>query len=498
MSGTCARDDLPGVKPIPAGGEPTAAPADTDREAGGAPDHERHFGADELFFSATDRKGIIRAGNDVFVRVSAYERSELVGRPHNIIRHMDTPRCVFRLLWDYLDRGEPIAAYVKNRAKDGGHYWVLAIVVPAGDGYLSVRIKPASEVFPIVKAMYAELRAEERRIEGPTGHDRKPAIEASTAMLADLLSARGFEDYDAFMRYALATELRLRHATLGHTRPYTEAVALAHEHGYHGELRRLSDACAAVHEFLCELFAELDEYESMNASLAEKAHFVLDLADDVRLFALNAMIAADRLGADGRALGAVARLVGASSSATGALTRSTADGIARAIDVLHELEFQISIATVQSEMAMFFAQELRVGELARLGGNVREHMDANVAVFLDCLATAIDGVMQRLHTLDTELEELGPHLGRLATGLDALRALEINGRIEAARIGHVGGLDALFADIAGRVGSACTQVEELQALALAGSSHGLPAARTRLRPHLARLHAASSQQAQAA
>jgi PAS domain-containing protein len=102
------------VKPIPAGDEPT--PADTDPEAGRAPEHERHFGAEELFFSATDRKGIIRVGNDVFVRVSGYERRELVGRPHNLIRHMDTPRCVFRLLWDYLERNEPIATYMKHTA----------------------------------------------------------------------------------------------------------------------------------------------------------------------------------------------------------------------------------------------------------------------------------------------------------------------------------------------------------------------------------------------
>ena len=254
-----------------------------------------------------------------------------------------------------------------------------------------------------------------------------------------------------------------------------------------------------MHEFLCDLFAELDEYERLNTSLAEKARFVLDLADDVRLFALNAMIAADRLGADGMALGAVARLVGASSSATGALTRSTAEGIARAIEVLHELEFQISIATVQSEMAMFFGEEMRVGKAAAgLGHNVREHLDQNVAVFLECLATAIDGVVQRLVVLDTELAGLGPDLSRLSSGLDTLRSLEINGRIEAARIGHVGGLDSLFADIAGRVGSACEQVAELVALAAAGSSHGLPAARERLRPHLARLHTASADRRQRA
>jgi PAS domain S-box-containing protein len=462
-------------------------------------EHERHFGEDELFFSSTDRKGIIRAGNDVFVRVSAYSREELIGSPHNIIRHMDTPRCVFRLLWDYLDAGRPIAAYVKNRAKDGGYYWVLAVVVPIPDGYLSVRIKPGSEIFPVVQALYTELRAAEMAIEGPRGKARKAAIEASTQLMGERLQALGFADYEVFMRTALAAELRLRHATQGRTEPFQEALEEARAKGYRGELRRLSDACAAVHEFLCGLFAEMDDYERLNASLAEKARFVLDLADDVRLFALNAMIAADRLGADGAALGAVAKLVSASSGATGALTRNTADGIARAIDVLHDLEFQISIATLQSEMAMFFADELRVGRSAAgQGSRVREHLDSNVAVFLECMATAIDDVVRRLAILDHELDTLAPDLRRLGKGLDALRALEINGRIEAARIQNVGGLDALFADIAGRVERACSQVGELQALAAQGASHGLPAARERLRPHLARLHAVGTATARAA
>jgi aerotaxis receptor len=481
--------------PNSAGSEPAAAP-ETPPPAETTIEHEREFGPNELFFSATNRKGIITTGNDVFVRVSAYSCEELIGKPHNVIRHLDTPRCAFRLLWDYLQRDEPVAAYVKNRAKDGGYYWVLAVIVPIPDGYLSVRIKPASEVFGVVKSMYAELRAAERRIEGPTGSNRKAAMEVSAAMLGDMLARAGFEDYGAFMRHALASELRLRHATVGHTRPFQQAVDEARDNGYRGELRRLSDACAAVHEFLCGLFAELDDYEQLNASLDEKARFVLDLADDVRLFALNAMIAADRLGADGMALGAVARLVGASSSETGTLTRSTADGITRAVDVLHELEFRISIATLQSEMSMFFADELRLGKhVAGQGHHVREHLDTSVAVFLDCMATAIEDVVQRLAVLESELDGLGPYLTRLGKGLDALRALEINGRIEAARIGHVGGLHSLFADIAGRVERACTQVSELQTLAAAGGEHGLQAARERLRPHLARLHAAGVENA---
>ena len=391
-------------------------------------------------------------------------------------------------MWDFLEAGRPVAAYVKNRAKDGGYYWVMAVVVPIPDGYLSVRIKPRSEFFPVVQRLYAELRAAEVAIEGPRGRARKVVIEAVSAMLGERLAALGFDDYEIFMHTALAAELRLRHATVGGTKPFQEALDEARAKGYHGDLRRLSDATAAVHEFLCGLFAEIDDYERLNASLAEKARFVLDLADDVRLFALNAMIAADRLGEDGAALGAVAKLVSASSGDTGALTRNTADGIARAIDVLHDLEFRISIATLQSEMAVFFADELRVGREAS-GHGIREHLDANVAIFLDCMATSIEDVVRRLEVLDHELDLLGPDLRRLGKGLDALRALEINGRIEAARIQNVGGLDALFADIAGRVERACSQVGGLQTLAAEGSSHGLPAARARLGPHLERLHA---------
>ena len=91
---------------------------------------ESVFLPDEMFFSTTDLKGIILSGNDVFIRVSKFSKEELIGKPHNIIRHPDMPRIVFKLLWDYIQSGKPIVAYVKNIAKDGSYYWVLATVVP--------------------------------------------------------------------------------------------------------------------------------------------------------------------------------------------------------------------------------------------------------------------------------------------------------------------------------------------------------------------------------
>ena len=92
---------------------------------------ERTFGEDEIIVSKTDAKGIIRYANGVFLRVSGYEEADVLGQPHNIIRHPEMPRCIFRLLWDTIASGEEIFAYVLNLAADGAHYWVFAHVTPS-------------------------------------------------------------------------------------------------------------------------------------------------------------------------------------------------------------------------------------------------------------------------------------------------------------------------------------------------------------------------------
>ena len=96
--------------------------------------------------SKTDPRGVLTYTNDVFLRTSALTEAEALGQPHNIIRHPDMPRGVFWLLWDTIQKGEPIGAYVKNKAKDGSCYWVDALIVPLKcknrrtKGYLSVQI----------------------------------------------------------------------------------------------------------------------------------------------------------------------------------------------------------------------------------------------------------------------------------------------------------------------------------------------------------------------
>lgn len=171
-------------------------------------DSEVALALDELFFSRTEMRGRLQAGNAVFQRVSEYSWAEMIDQPHNIVRHPDMPRAVFYILWDRIRAGMPVGAYVKNRAKGGGYYWVYAVVTPVEGGYLSVRLKPSSKLFAAGSTLYASIR----RNEG-SNSAVKPA--ESAAELVNGLRTSGFRDYSAFMTAALSHEMRARTAALG-------------------------------------------------------------------------------------------------------------------------------------------------------------------------------------------------------------------------------------------------------------------------------------------
>ena len=161
--------------------------------------HEIRFGENEVIVSKTDLRGIITYTNDVFDKVAGYTNEEMVGQPHNIIRHPDMPRCVFRLLWETLEQGKEIFAYVLNMAKSGGHYWVFAHVTPSYNqhgkitGYHSFRRCPYPDALEHVIPLYRQLLQEEQRHSSP-----ETAILASTQMLHHLLASKGV-DYSQFV-----------------------------------------------------------------------------------------------------------------------------------------------------------------------------------------------------------------------------------------------------------------------------------------------------------
>ena len=126
---------------------------------------EYDFPADSMLVSTTDTKGIINHCNPAFVDASGYTYSELIGQPHNLIRHPDMPPQAYKDMWSTIGRGRTWSAMVKNRRKDGGFYWVEANVTPIMEGgkprgYMSVRTKPTREQVRAAEALYAQLRSD--------------------------------------------------------------------------------------------------------------------------------------------------------------------------------------------------------------------------------------------------------------------------------------------------------------------------------------------------
>ena len=160
---------------------------------------ERTFGDDEIIVSKTDPKGRILYANEVFCRVGLYEEHELVGQQHSIVRHPDMPRSVFHLLWQRIQSGREIFAYVKNMAKNGDYYWVFAHVTPSYgrdgqiDGYHSNRRRPRAVAIRQIEQLYAKLLEEENR-----HADRKQGMHAGVALLEKILDDRGLS-YDEFV-----------------------------------------------------------------------------------------------------------------------------------------------------------------------------------------------------------------------------------------------------------------------------------------------------------
>lgn len=164
------------------------------------------FLIDDLIVSTTDQRGVISGFNKTFRKTSEYEIEDLEKAPHKIIRHPDMPKGLFHLLWEHLKAGEMVGAYIKNRAKSGAHYWVFAVIAPHDSGYLSVRMKPSSELFSKIAAIYEDLVA---------GENNGWTPQESAKALCERVEDLGFQGYPSFMHASIAEETISRGTLIG-------------------------------------------------------------------------------------------------------------------------------------------------------------------------------------------------------------------------------------------------------------------------------------------
>ncbi len=163
--------------------------------------NEKTFNENVLLVTKTDLKGNIIYANRAFMDIVQMNENILLGANHNIIRHPDMPKIIFKFLWAHLQRGEEIHAYIKNICADGSYYWVLANVTPSYGikqkaqkkefeivGYHSSRRLPSKKATEIIKPLYEKLLDAERN----------GGISTSEKIMYGILDEKGVE-YEEFI-----------------------------------------------------------------------------------------------------------------------------------------------------------------------------------------------------------------------------------------------------------------------------------------------------------
>lgn len=410
-------------------------------------DAPREFALHEVFFSTTDRKGVITSGNSVFVRVSGFQPGELVGQPHNIIRHPDMPRAAFRLLWRTLAAGKSFVALVKNLAKDGRYYWVVAFIMPVADGYLSIRFKPSSPLLAEVEPLYARMRAAERE-HGDGGEAGRAGMDAAERLLGEALQALGFASYEAFMWTLLQVEMKSRDAGLragasekgrGIVAAEGAASLAAHLQAIHESGRR---ACAQIDR----LYHRLGELTGFGADLMKKSAFVTDLTREIRFVALSTSLEATRLGEMGSTLGVIAQFLGTTSTQTAdevaRLTRRIRDITAE----MQEVSYHLSGARLQIEMVLIFCDELLAGGTGTVA-DARHGPARMIAELKGAFAATAAKALGLLNSLGAHLHELNGDSEGLRKTMLMLQVAQISGLVETSRIRADSAVGSIFDEV---------------------------------------------------
>ncbi len=387
-------------------------------------DRSRPFEFDELFFSVTDHKSVITYSNDVFVRISGYEAELLDGQLHKLIRHPDMPRAVFKVFWDILKAGKPVAAYVKNMAADGAYYWVMALAFPCNNGYLSIRLKPGSRIFSSVKKIYAETLKLEKEKEREL--DARKAMELSEEFLLSSLRSEGFESYEKFMWSALKEEMRNREKKL-ELSSNQEKIKQMGVPAVQSQLQVL----------LGELFENLKSLENLNqmhSMLMDQAGQMLKLTQSIQLFSMNTQISTSKLENSDKALSIAAENMGNESVKGEKNLLELQQLVNRLKELLDTLNFKIITTKLKVEMINDFMDSRKDSKSQQ--GNSPFLLSENEVTDLlfDTMLPDLKIVSEGLKELPVSLRKLRGEVNGVDRFLDTLKFNHIIGKVEIARL----------------------------------------------------------------
>lgn len=228
-------------------------------------------GVEDLFFSVTDHNGVIRQANSVFVRLSHFDRQQLIGSPHNIIRHPGMPGGVFKMMWDELLQGKPFVGYIHNLSADGSRYDVFATVTPLADGgYLSVRSRPLMQAnYDAIQSLYEATVDLEHQLRSE-GVSKAVAAARGADHMAGLLADADLGTYEELMTVLLPEEMSALEESLGGLPDRPDGA---------GPLREMLDELRAVYDELTDAMVMLDQLSALTKDMRDGAGLLQEAID---------------------------------------------------------------------------------------------------------------------------------------------------------------------------------------------------------------------------
>ena len=335
-------------------------------------------GINDMFFSTTDERGVIKESNNVFIRLSRYSRDQLAGAPHNIIRHPCMPGGAFYAMWNTLHAGKPFVAYVHNLAKDGSQYDVLATVTPLkAGGYLSVRMRACcTDIFNAASSIYEQVRELEDGYISQ-GCNRREAAEKGAGNIIEKLNGAGFPSYDEFQWTVLPAEVMRREAQVDGKPPRRDTAT--------GELRIIHDAVHSVYDELNQWMEELERLGELSTQLKNAGEKINQELDTTGRLTAQIEVLNRESGARYEDILMPLRVWVQMRGIISAKIVNVVDGIAALDRAGAETRFGVALARLQTTMMANFVAEL-------IDGEADEHSAASICMLAQAIRDGVEAM----------------------------------------------------------------------------------------------------------
>jgi aerotaxis receptor len=417
---------------------------------------EYPFPQGKTVISYTDLKGQITRANETFIELSGFAKEELIGQAHNLVRHPDMPAEAFRDLWDTLKKGRPWSGLVKNRRKNGDHYWVRAYASPLADGsgYVSVRVAPVRQEVREAEALYAKMRNDP----GICLDEGKVVSNNFFAKIARAISnigivvrlwllavngVFGFAVATAAGYFNLSNETLFALLTLGTAAILTQAWFVINKLKTElGESKAAADSIAKGDLTRPLPHATKDEIGNLNASLSVMRNNLHELIASVSegIHELNQTSGYVSVSAQ-------------NSSKVSEMQSEEASGMATAME---ELSVSIEQVSGHANDAHTISQKSSVQ--AEEGGRIIH----NAGTEMENIATSVNEVAKKIRGLEEYSQQISGIANAIREIADQTNLLALNAAIEAARAGEQGRGFAVVADevrkLAERTATATTEI----------------------------------------